>query len=98
MKRSAEAIWVEARNRWQINVQKDGKRKIIVQFYCSVSANVYQVVPSCTKSAVEDIDLRLNRRGFRVDGVEPGGVRLAFADGGGIVSHSVQVTGQDFAA
>lgn len=27
MKRSAEAIWVEARNRWQINVQKDGKRK-----------------------------------------------------------------------
>lgn len=25
--RRSEAIWVEARNRWQINVQRDGKRK-----------------------------------------------------------------------
>lgn len=25
--RRAEAIWVESRNRWQINVQRDGKRK-----------------------------------------------------------------------
>lgn len=25
--RRAEAVWIEARNRWQINVQRDGKRK-----------------------------------------------------------------------
>lgn len=26
-RRTAEAIWIESRNRWQINVQQDGKRK-----------------------------------------------------------------------
>ena len=26
-KRRAEAAWVESRSRWQINVQRDGKRK-----------------------------------------------------------------------
>lgn len=26
-RRTAEAIWIESRNRWQINVQRDGKRK-----------------------------------------------------------------------
>jgi len=25
--RRAEAVWIEARSRWQINVQRDGKRK-----------------------------------------------------------------------
>lgn len=29
-KRIAEAIWIEARERWQINVQRDGKRKTFV--------------------------------------------------------------------
>lgn len=28
--RRAEAIWIEARNRWQLNVQQDGKRKTFV--------------------------------------------------------------------
>lgn len=109
MKRSAEAIWVEARNRWQINVQKDGKRKNFTsslpgrkgKHEAELKADEWlesQTEDRRFGSAVEHVDLRLNRRGFCVDGVEPGGVRLAFADGGGIVSHGVQVAGQDFAA
>ena len=32
MKRRAEAYWVEARKRWQINVQRDGQRKCFTDY------------------------------------------------------------------
>lgn len=104
MKRSAEAIWVEARNRWQINMQNDGKRKTFTSSLpgrkgkhdAELKADEWlesQTEDRRFGSAVEDVDLRLNCRGFCVDGVEPGGVRFALAIGGGIIAHSVQVTG-----